>query len=63
MQVTTTKGLMDEELLEKREGLIDNDNERTSWVEYWLDGELVHRSAHVHLKKMPSMGVELAKLA
>ena len=42
---------MDEELLEKREGLIDDDNERTSWVEYWLDGELVHRSVHVHLKK------------
>jgi hypothetical protein len=52
--VTTTKGDMDESLLVKQEGTVDNDNETTSWVEYWLDGELVHRSAHVTLKKMPS---------
>jgi len=52
--ITTTKGLMDEALLEKREGVIDNDNEHTTWVEYWHDGELVHRSAHVRLKKMPN---------
>lgn len=49
--ITTTKGLMEDSQLEKREGSIDNDNEFTTWVEYWLDGELVHRSAHVHLKK------------
>lgn len=49
--ITTTKGLMDETLLDKREGVFEDDNERTTWVEYWLDGELVHRSAHVHLKK------------
>ena len=49
--ITTTKGEMDESLLEKREGSLDNDNETTTWVEYWLDGELVHRSAHVQLKK------------
>jgi len=49
--VNTTKGEMDEALLEKREGSVDNDNEYTTWVEYWLDGELVHRSAHVQLKK------------
>lgn len=49
--VTTTKGEMDETLLEKREGEIDNDNETTKWVEYWLEGELVHRSVHVTLKK------------
>jgi hypothetical protein len=52
--VFTTKGDMDEALLEKREGSLDNDNEFTTWVEYWLDGELVHRSAHVTLKTMPS---------
>jgi hypothetical protein len=51
MLVTTTKGDMDESLLEKREGTVDNDNELTTWVEYWLEGELVHRSAHVTLKK------------
>ena len=61
--ITTTKGEMDESLLEKREGSIDNDNEMTTWVEYWLDGELVHRSVHVTLKKVPSFaGVELASI-
>ena len=49
-------GEMDESLLEKREGGIDNDHERTTWVEYWLNGELVHRSAHVTLKESPSIG-------
>ena len=62
-QVTTTKGLMDEELLEKKEGTVDNDNELTDWVEYWLDGELVHRSVHVRLKKMPGfIGGEAASI-
>ena len=51
MLVTTTKGEMDDSLLEKKEGSLDNDNETTTWVEYWLEGELVHRSVHVHLKK------------
>lgn len=49
--VTTTKGDMDEALLEKKEGMIDNDHEMTQWIEYWLEGELVHRSVHVVLKK------------
>ena len=44
--ITTTKGMMDEALLEKREGQTENDNETTSWVEYWDGGELVHRSVH-----------------
>jgi hypothetical protein len=61
--ITTTKGDMDDSLLEKREGTVDNDNELTSWVEYWLDGELVHRSAHVTLKKMPPIGGEAASIA
>ena len=54
MIVTTTKGEMDDSLLEHRTGTVDNDNEATTWTEYWLDGELVHRSVHVTLKKMPS---------
>ena len=62
--VTTTKGDMDDSLLEKREGTVDNDNELTSWVEYWLDGELVHRSAHVTLKQPVTFaGGETASLA
>jgi len=52
--VTTTKGDMDDSLLEKREGTVDNENELTTWVEYWLDEELVHRSVHVTLKKVPT---------
>jgi hypothetical protein len=49
--VNTTKGEMDESLLEKREGTVDNDNETARWVEYWLDGELVHRSVDMTLKR------------
>ena len=63
MIVTTTKGDMDTSLLEHRSGEVDNDNEATTWTEYWLDGELVHRSVHVTLKKMPSfVGGETASL-
>lgn len=49
--ITTTKGDMDDSLLEKKEGIVDNEHEQTQWTEYWLDGELVHRSVHVLLKK------------
>ena len=60
MLITTTKGEMDDSLLEKKEGFVDNDEEYTTWVEYWLDGEIVHRSVHVQLKKMPTfVGAEL----
>lgn len=54
MIVTTTKGDMDDSLLEKREGTVDNENELTTWIEYWLNEELVHRSVHVTLKKVPT---------
>lgn len=56
MIVTTTKGEMDDSLLEHRSGEVDNDNEFTTWTEYWLDGELVHRSVHVTLKKPAVFG-------
>ena len=61
--VTTTKGDMDESFLEKKEGLVDNDNEYTTWVEYWLEGELVHRSVHVQLKKSVELAVEAASFS
>ena len=50
--ITTTLGDMDEALLDKREGVVDNDNEATSWVEYRLPGqdEIIHRSVHVTIK-------------
>jgi hypothetical protein len=49
--INTIRGEMDEKLLTKRTGNIDNDNENTSWVEYWLNEELMHRSVHVALKQ------------
>lgn len=60
MLVNTTKGEMDDSLLEKKEGMIDNDNETTKWVEYWLDGELVHRSVDMTLKKFTVTGAAVA---
>ena len=60
MLITTTKGDMDESLLEKRTGIVDNDNEYTTWTEYRLDGEIIHRSAHVTLKKNVSMNPQIA---
>lgn len=53
--ITTIYGDMDEASLEKREGLIDNANETTSWVEYRKPGidEIIHRSVHVILKEIP----------
>lgn len=61
MLVNTTKGEMDTSLLEKREGTIDDDNETTNWVEYWLEGELVHRSVHMTLKRMTVTGEPVAQ--
>jgi hypothetical protein len=49
---------MDDSLLEHRSGEVDNENELTTWTEYWLNDELVHRSVHVTLKKMPPLGGE-----
>jgi hypothetical protein len=57
--VTTIYGDMDESLLEKKEGVFEDDNEYTTWVEYWKDAELVHRSAHVTLKRALPIGGEL----
>ena len=59
MIVTTTKGEMDDSLLEQRTGEFEDDNEYTTWTEYWLDGELVHRSAHVTLKRALPIGGEI----
>lgn len=62
MIVNTTKGEMDDSLLEHKAGTVDNDDELTTWTEYWLEGELVHRSAHVTLKKSPSLFAEAASI-
>jgi hypothetical protein len=62
MLVNTIHGEMDDSLLEKREGSLDNDIEFTTWTEYWLDDVLVHRSVHVTLKTSPFMALEAATL-
>lgn len=36
--------------LERREIIIDDEREHTVMHEYWLNGELVKRGGHVHLK-------------
>jgi hypothetical protein len=63
MLVTTIHGEMDDSLLEKKEGSIDNDIEFTTWTEYWLDDVLVHRSVHVTLKTSPALFAEAAEIA
>jgi hypothetical protein len=45
---------MDDSLLNRKDGTFEDDNELTTWVEYWKDDELVHRSVHVTLKKSPA---------
>jgi len=49
--ISTTKGEMDEGLLKRVDGTVDNENELTTWVEYWDGEELVHRSVHITLKQ------------
>ena len=60
MLVMTTKGEMAEELLEKKTGTIDDENETINWVEYWLEDELVHRSVDMVLKKYTVSGLPVA---
>jgi hypothetical protein len=43
--------MIDDSLLEKSEGSIDDENEYTTWTEWRLDGKIVKRGAHVRLKK------------
>lgn len=63
MIVTTTMGDMDDSLLWKRMGHVEDENEYTTWVEYWYPREgrvlsektLVHRSANIGIKQ----GIEI----
>lgn len=49
--IHTTAGDIDEALLERSTGTIDNDVERTTWVEYRLNGEIVRRDVDMYLKQ------------
>lgn len=57
--ITTTKGELEETLLVKKTGSGDNENETFQFVEYWLEGECVHRSVDMKLKKGVDFGAEL----
>lgn len=58
--ITTTKGPMDEASLRRVDGVLDNENETTTWVEYYDGDELVHRSVHVTLKQAGVIAAALA---
>lgn len=49
--IFTTKGDIEESLLEKTVGNSENDNEIVSWQEWSLNGEIVKREVQMHLKK------------
>ena len=60
--ITTTLGDMDESLLVKTTGEIDNETEFTTWVEYRMpeSDEVIHRSVNMHLKKSVFAAAEAA---
>jgi hypothetical protein len=50
--ILTTKGMLDESILVKTEGSLDNANECTTWQEWRLGDELVRRDVQVQLKQV-----------
>lgn len=57
--VLTTKGLIERDRLELREDFGDNEKECWHAIEYYLDGELVKRGVHVHLKEGLNLKAEV----
>lgn len=57
--INTTKGPRLEAAMQRKDGAVDNDNERTEWVEFWEGGELIHRSVDIVLKQLPPAGTEI----
>jgi len=54
--------IMESDELERRGYVIDDENEHTTVTEYWHEGELVHRSVHVALKKAIFADADIGKL-
>lgn len=60
--IPTTIGDRPPSALHMAEGVVENDNEYTEWVEFRQSegGEIIHRSVHVRLKKavvaLPAIG-------
>ena len=51
-EIITSRGMMDESLLVKTDGTLDNEIEYTTWQEWRAaDGEVVKREVQVRLKK------------
>jgi len=51
MLVNTTKGVLDDSLLERQDSVTDDADKTVQIIEYYLDNEMVHRSVHVTTKK------------
>lgn len=49
--VNTIYGDMDDSLLENKQGVQETEDGDVHFNEYYLKGELVHRSVHLYLKK------------
>jgi hypothetical protein len=56
--ISTIYGDMDELVLEKKTGVQDSIGECTTWIEYWYNGELVHRSVQVNLKEGTTSSIQ-----
>jgi hypothetical protein len=61
--IETIYGPVEEKLLAKgkKTGGHDNGNEVCEWVEYWIEGVLVHRSVHTKLKKGLKVGLTISQ--
>ncbi len=60
--IYTTRGMMDESLLVKTEGVVNDYNEYTTWQEWRLGDEIVKREAQIHLKKGLAFATEAGKV-
>jgi hypothetical protein len=60
MLIDTIDGPRDDAELRRVDGVVDNENEFTRWVEFYDGERLVHRSAHVTLKEVGVIAEALA---
>ena len=51
VEIDGVRHMMDEALLVMTSGVLDDENEHTTWTEWRLNGVIVKRGAHVQLKK------------
>lgn len=60
--IFTSKGLLPLDQLTFSTGIVDDDNEHTTWEE-WRDGtgEIVKRNVHIRIKKGVEMTTELGR--